>query len=253
MSSLKPTDLNASIRAIPLPANMLDRPVSRQGYPVPFFAGKVDGEWDFRVVHPETTIRCIREKLCWVCGKPMGSKKAFVVGPMCVITRTSAEPPSHYSCGVYAAIACPFLASPRMKRNAADLPEGHTPPAGQAIMRNPGCAAVLVTRSYRPFNDGQGGLLIEMGRPEAVEWYAKRGHATFTDVMTSIESGIGTLWDHCDKEIDTATQVEARHELGIRLANTLRWLPAPSDEELLTASQSIADIVSPPLTPPVAE
>ena len=139
-----------------------------------------------------------------------------------------------------------------MKRNAADLPEGHTPPAGQAIMRNPGCAAVLVTRSYRPFNDGEGGMLIEMGRPEAVEWYAKRGRASFTDVMTSIESGISSLWDQCDKETDAATQAEAREELQVRLVNTLRWLPAPVGDELAEAGRR-AEILNPPLTPPVAE
>jgi hypothetical protein len=225
------SDLNESIRKIPLPQNMQDRPVSRQGYPVPFFAGKVNGEWDFRVTHPGTTVRCLKEKLCWVCGKSMGSKLAFVVGPMCVITRTSAEPPSHYTCGVYSAIACPFLASPRMKRNTVELPEDHQPPPGTAIMRNPGCAAVLVTNSYKPFNDGDGGLLIEMGKPEAVLWFARKGNATFTDVMTSIASGITELYKACEMEETRHSKEEAYDELLLRVGETLKWLPPRLSDE----------------------
>jgi hypothetical protein len=245
--SIKPEQLNASIRTIPLPDLMRDLPVSRQGYPVPFFAAKVDGEWDFRVVRPDTTVRCVREKLCWICGKRMGSKKAFVVGPMCVVTRTSAEPPSHYSCGVYAAIACPFLASPRMKRNEADLPAGHTPPSGIALMRNPGCAAVLITRSYRPFNDGKGGMLIEMGKPESVEWYAKRGRATYTDVMESIESGLGALQEQCDNEATPFLQEEARQELAVRVANVMKYLPAPTLAEVTVLNTATLSPASPPV------
>lgn len=233
------SELNESIRRIPLPDNMKDRPVSRQGYPVPFFAGKVDGEWDFRVVHPETTIKCLRQHLCWICGKPMGSKKAFVVGPMCVITRTSAEPPSHHSCGVYAAIACPFLASPRMKRNEVALPEGNVPPSGIAIMRNPGCAAVLVTRTLKPFDDGRGGLLIQMGRPEAVEWYATRGFATYTQVMESIIGGVQLLYDECAKE-EINVQQEAYEQLYAQINETLVWVPKRKASEF-------EQIVPPPL------
>jgi len=229
--SIKTSDLNASIRDIPLPDLMRDLPVSKAGFPVPFFAAKVDDDWDFRVVHPMTTVRCFKEHLCWVCGKSMGVKKAFVVGPMCVITRTSAEPPSHYSCGVYSALACPFLAAPRMRRNENDLPDGHRVPAGIAIMRNPGCAAVLVTRSYQPFNDGQGGTLFQMGLPESVDWYAKRGRATFTDVMDSIESGLHLLYAECDKEDSKLDRTEAHYELSIRIADTLRWIPRPVDGE----------------------
>jgi len=228
----QPSDLNESIRRLPLPPNMQDLPISKAGFPVPFFAAKVGDDWDFRVVHPSTTLRCHKEHLCWICGKVMGSKKAFVVGPMCVITRTSAEPPSHHSCGVYAAIACPFLASPRTRRNEKELPSGYAPPAGIAIMRNPGCAAVLITRSYKPFNDGSGGVLFQMGLPEKVEWYVKRGFATYTDVMDSIESGVQLLYDECDKEDGPANKRDAYEQLSIQINDTLRWLPMPTSKEM---------------------
>src|ERR1044072_4556793 len=121
MPKIKREQLNEMIRWIDLPPNMQELPVSRQGYPVPFFAGKVNGEWDFRVVNPETAVLCVKHSLCWVCGQAVGRLKAFVVGPMCVVSKTTAEPPCHPSCARYAAIACPFLANPRMRRNEADL------------------------------------------------------------------------------------------------------------------------------------
>jgi hypothetical protein len=193
--------LNASIRDIPVPERMMHRPVSRQGYPVPYFVAKnKEGEWDFRVIHPETAIRCMRQKICWMCGKPLGQFLCFVAGPMCVATRTSAEPPCHLECARYAAIACPFLSQPRMKRNEVDLPEGHTAPAGTAIMRNPGCAAVLVTRTWKPFRDGNGGILIRMGDPQRVEWYAQRRAATRQEVQDSIVSGSRLLFETCPPE-----------------------------------------------------
>lgn len=239
MAKIRTEDLNASIRDIPLPMNMWELPLSTRGFPVPYFAGTnpETGERDFRVVHPETTLRCMRQKLCWICGQPLGKKLAFVVGPMCVVTRTSAEPPSHLSCGEYAAIACPFLAQPNMRRNEKDLPAGHQPPSGVAIMRNPGVTAVLVTDSWSPFSDGQGGILIQMGTPKEVTWYAERREATLFEVMKSVESGLPVLVEQCLKEDSPALQEEARQELSERLRATLLLMPPPraEDQALLNA------------------
>lgn len=241
MSKITPDMLNESIRGIPLPQNMLERPVSGKGFPVPYFAAKVGDDWDFRVVHPETTIRCMRLKLCWLCGQQLGRVKAFVVGPMCVITKTSAEPPSHPSCARYAAIACPFLASPRMKRNEVDLPEGHQPPAGVGIMRNPGVTAVLITETWDPFSDGQGGVLIRMGRPTVVEWYAQRRAATQTEVVESIKTGLPALVEQCNKEETPAEQRAAFEELGDHLAAALLLLPpaAPGEKDVMLEIDAI--------------
>lgn len=227
---IQKSELNASIRDIPLPDNMRERPVSKKGYPVPFFACMVDGEWDFRVTSPERWAQCVKGKLCWVCGQSMGSKLAFVAGPMCVITRTSAEPPCHLSCATYSAIACPFLAMPKMRRNEADLPDGNRPPAGQAIMRNPGVTAVLVTKSFKVFKDhtvpnGEGGALIEMGRPDEVSWYGQRRHATREEIMASVEGGLPLLLGQCEAEKTDFLREDAKRELQVRIDAFLRWLP----------------------------
>ena len=60
---------------------------------------------------------------CWLCGQTLGKHMTFPIGPMCAITRTTAEPPSHLACAEYAVKACPFLSQPRMRRNERDLPE----------------------------------------------------------------------------------------------------------------------------------
>lgn len=237
---IQPSDLNEDIRKIPLPENMRELPVSKKGYPVPFFVARSTApDWDFRVVHPETAVRCYRDHLCWICGQKMGTKKAFVVGPMCVVTKTSAEPASHYSCAQYSAIACPFLARPNMRRNEKDLPEGHQPPAGVAIMRNPGVTAVLVTRTIKPFKDHDGGLLFQMGEPDAVEWYALRGRANRKQVMDSIESGLPLLQEQCNAELNQRSKELAHEALARQVSQTMRWLPddasAPGSAEIAAA------------------
>lgn len=222
MTKIKREQLNAAIRDIPLPDNMRELPVSRQGYPVPYFVAKIDGEWDFRVVYPEKRVEAVRKRLCWVCGQNVGRRKAFVSGPMCTITKTTTEPPCHLTCARYAAVACPFLANPRMRRNAVDLPEGHHNPAGTAIMRNPGVTGVLITNDYSTFKDGKGGWLIRMGEPEWMEWYAQRRLATRAEVDESIESGMHLLRAECDKETDPA---DAHRELDEYVRRNAQWLP----------------------------
>jgi hypothetical protein len=222
---IQTSQLNESIRHIPLPDNLRERPVSKQGFPVPYFAGFVNGEWDFRVVAPNRFPECVRYKRCWVCGLSMGSMFCFVAGPMCIVSKTSAEPPCHYSCAHYAAIACPFLANPRMKRNEKDLPEGHQPPAGTAIMRNPGVTAVLLTRKYNLFDDGSGGKLIRMGQPTRIEWYAHRRQATREEVMESIDSGMSLLVDACNNEDTPRDREDAHQLLAAQLKEALHFLP----------------------------
>jgi hypothetical protein len=163
---------------------------------------------------------------------------------MCVVTQTSAEPPSHLSCGEYAAVACPFLAQPNMRRNEKDLPEGHQPPAGVAVMRNPGVTAVLITDEWTPFSDGSGGILIRMGEPLSVEWFAHRRPATFPEVAQSIQTGMPLLLDQCDKEITPELRQEARRELYQRVVATAANMPpiAASDVPLLEAMKEMKDI-----------
>src|SRR5712691_10615834 len=79
------------------PGRITRLPRNKVGYPVPWFAARIDGQPDFRVIRPGGIQIALRQKLCWTCGIPFlrQEDRAFVIGPMCAVNRVSAEPPSH--------------------------------------------------------------------------------------------------------------------------------------------------------------
>lgn len=179
----------------PLPRHMLHLPIDKRGYPVPYFVAFVNGEPDHRIVEPQAVTRCLRHGLCWICGKPLGTFRAFTVGPMCAVNRINSEPPAHLDCARYAVQACPFLSRPHAKRRGADLPDDVKEPAGIHITRNPGVTLIWSTRNFRPVRMPDGGMLFELGDAELMEWYAEGRRATLAEVDASLADGLLHLLD----------------------------------------------------------
>jgi hypothetical protein len=171
-----------------------------QGRYVPWFVAWVDGKPDFRIVDARRTNEAIRFRKCFICGDPLGRFMTFPLGPMCTITRTSPEPPSHRECVIYSASVCPFLLNPIRRRREKDMPEGAQDPAGMMIKRNPGVLALWTTRSYKLFPDQQGRPLIEVGEPENVQWIAEGRAATLTEIASSFDSGCPALRTLAEEE-----------------------------------------------------
>jgi hypothetical protein len=196
------TYLNQSIAHIRMPVRMSRMPISPNGFPVPWFVAWIDNEPDFRVIGPGKIEDAVKRNKCWLCGDVLGSYKCFVIGPMCGINRTTAEPPSHVECAQYAALACPFLSKPNMRRNNKDMPEQKVSPPGNMIERNPGVVALWVTKSFRPFNPTKRGtgILFEVGEPTNVMWYAEGRPATRDEVDESIRTGLPALEAMAAKE-----------------------------------------------------
>jgi hypothetical protein len=215
---------NAAIRNVPMPQRIKDLPVSEKGFPVPWFVAWIDGVPDFRVAQQARVAQAVRHKRCWICGQKLGRYFAFVVGPMCIINRTVSEPPSHSDCAAFAATACPFLVSPRMRRREAGLPEDRIPAPGQPIMRNPGAIAVWVTKSYEPFQ-AEGGALFSFGDPVDVMWFAEGREATRAEVQNSINSGLPLL-----REAAEQGGPEAVEELVRMTAHSVRYLPVEAPD-----------------------
>lgn len=190
--------------------------------PVPFFVTWFDdkgeptrageGTPDFRVADERKWGLAIRSRLCWVCGEKLGTHLAFVLGPMCTVTRTTSEPACHHDCAIFSATACPFLTRPHMRRNDKDIPDAVHNPAGVAIMRNPGVACVWITKSFSVFKaqGGGSGYLLSVGDPTTVLWFAEGKAATREQVMASIDTGYPALLDMAKPEGDKAIAALAK-------------------------------------------
>lgn len=203
-----------------MPARVAALPVDPQrGLPVPWFVQWIDGKPDFRVVDSRKFAEAVRFDKCWICGQHRGRFGSFVIGPMCSVTRTNSEPPCHLECATYAAMTCPFLVKPHMRRREAGLPDGIKEAAGCGLKRNPGVACVWTTREWKLFGDGNGGVLWRMGDPSEARWYAEGREATHAEVEESVRSGLPLL--RADEEGPEATA-----ELARLLSIAERFYPA---------------------------
>jgi hypothetical protein len=173
--------------------------IDERGYPIPYFVAWVDGAHDFRIADNQKWEKCMRFGHCWVCGDVVGKYKTFVIGPMCAVNRTTSEPSCHLDCAIFSATACPFLTLPKAKRRDANLPAGHSEPAGICIMRNPGVTCLWTTLSYE-IMDARNGYLIRLSEPTDVQWYAEKKPATREQVLESIDSGMPLLREQCERE-----------------------------------------------------
>jgi hypothetical protein len=179
---------------VPVPPRVERLKRDKIGRPVPWFVAWIDGEPDFRIVAPGRLAEALRLGLCWICGQQISSGfGAFVVGPMCVINRTSAEPPAHVNCAEYAVRVCPFLAIPAARRRETSMPDT-VPPAGVMIRRNPGVAVIWVTKRFDVwFPTADEFPLITLGDPIDVFWFAEGRRAYRGEVLESLAAGLPEL------------------------------------------------------------
>jgi hypothetical protein len=232
MTATKAVELHPGLPEMPLRIRKL--PVFR-GYPVPFFVDYVCknpfhaepsgnpvvhevgsscmSEPEFRAMDPRKYRRCHRERLCWVCGEPLGKYLAFVIGPMCAVNRITSELANHRECAEWSAKACPFLSMPKARYREAGLPEGFKEPAGVCLDRNPGVAMVWITRSYSLFRaeHGNAGYLVNLGDPEEILAFCEGRKATHEEIMHSIDTGIPILRQ---ASIDAGEPAEALAQLN---------------------------------------
>lgn len=219
MSTLRP-------ELTPMPHRIASLPIDERGYPIPFFVDYVDGKPEFRAMDRAKWQQSAFEDRCWVCGQKRGSFKSFVLGPMCTISRSTAEPPCHLDCAEWSAINCPFLARPHMVRRDHDALaqqlKGNAP--GIMIDRNPGVTAVWTTKTFTIWR-APNGPMITVGPPEAVRWFAGGRVATRAEVVASIDSGLPFLIEQQQQQDAT----EGRHgmkALLLAVENAKQHLPA---------------------------
>lgn len=209
-----------------MPPRIAKLPVDARGYPVPWFVAWVDGPDgpetvpEFRAMDRRKFRRAVKERRCWVCGDPLGRWLTFPIGPMCTITRSISEPPSHLECAQWSVRNCPFLANPAMVRNEKDIPADAQEAAGFGIKRNPGVMCLWVTREYELFDDGTGRAMITIGPPETVTWWCEGRAATRAEVEASVSSGLPILLTAARRDGQFAVE-----QLGQQTAAAARLWP----------------------------
>jgi hypothetical protein len=217
---------------IPKPQRLARLPLDHRGFVVPWFVqwfkGTTpcacgEGEPDFRIFDHNKFAIALKHKRCWLCGEKLGVYLTFVIGPMCAVNRVTSEPPCHLDCATYSAKVCPFLSRPRMRRNEHELPAERQASPGFHITRNPGAVCLWTTRSFRTFRPhaGEKGILINIGSPTEVRWYAEGRPASREQVQASIDTGLPALQEIAKREGNGAEAA-----LAAQVVKALPLLPA---------------------------
>src|ERR1700675_2854069 len=79
------------------------------GFPVPFIQLWAASKPDFRAVNTEHCARCLRDKLCAICGRRLGEYCYFIGGPLSKKNRLFVDPAMHKQCAEFASKVCPFV------------------------------------------------------------------------------------------------------------------------------------------------
>jgi hypothetical protein len=110
-----------------IPKELAHLPISKGGYPIPFFVSTKDGEPDFVILSFKKQQICIEKKLCGVCGKKIHSSGFiyFISGPVGYKNRVSSDAGMHRVCAEFSLTACPHMYLEKAKRREIEIPPGH--------------------------------------------------------------------------------------------------------------------------------
>ncbi len=157
----------------PVPDSL--RSLPRHGdLPVPaLFARDSRGIPDFTVLDEDEMARCVGERQCGLCGKPLGYWIAFVGGPISVANRCFTDPAMHEECATYALAVCPFLAAPRATYARRPARAGSRPARSAALLPDrPERFALYVCRSYAQRVE-RGVQMLRAAPAKRVDWWTR--------------------------------------------------------------------------------
>lgn len=163
----------------------------------------------FQTVDAVRAIHCRRQRLCWICGKQIGTYKWFVFGPAGVVAQQSVEPPSHMDCAHYAVQVCPFMLNPnkhiRVNRPLRES-EQVTP---DLSTHNPGVSVLWVTKTFLPvpIDPKNGVYRYDVGEPEMIEYWREGRKATRAEIKAAFNLSLAQ--NNLDpRDIEIAWRIE---------------------------------------------
>ncbi len=93
-----------------IPKRLQHLKTDERGYPIPFFIAYIDGKADFRLADERKQLLCIKEDLCWICGKKLLKHVYFfITGPLGLKNKTVTDCGMHRECAEFSLQACPHM------------------------------------------------------------------------------------------------------------------------------------------------
>lgn len=112
-------------QSVEMPPGIAKRPRDVRGFPITFVTLiQEDGTPDFTTIDARQIVRCIREKLCGMCGELLPGTVAFIGGPVAIEHKNFLDPPMHVGCAEYAMRVCPHIAIPTSRYSKPKEGEG---------------------------------------------------------------------------------------------------------------------------------
>lgn len=128
-----------------------------------------------------------------------------------------------------------FPGRPKRLRDERDLPKG-LQQAGFGITRNPGVAMVWSTRKWKTWRPPGGGILFNIGEPDAIDWFAEGRPATNGEIMKSVTTGIPLLLEQAAEDGAVAC-----FQLGQMTQIFLNLIPSLAPSEITDALRGVAE------------
>lgn len=172
---------------VPMPAAVAARPRDARGIPVPAITRWQQGVPQFTEASGERQLLCALTHRCSVCGQPMdpdasvwhvmdGQSSKWIAYAL----KRGAEPagefstyevPGHYACMLYAAVACPFLATPTARRTVTGDKPGDPDWVSPGTRRGAVSGLVEFTDAVVDVGDDYSGYEIVLSRPRTIHTY----------------------------------------------------------------------------------
>jgi hypothetical protein len=93
----------------PIPRPLIDRPTVA-GLVVPIVTPNSEGRWLFGLLDHAQQQRCLRDRLCQICGRPLGEPLVLLLRESDLDARCTSEPGLHPECAAYTQRVCPMIA-----------------------------------------------------------------------------------------------------------------------------------------------
>ena len=156
-----------------MPASLARRP-QYNGLPIPFMS-PIDaaGRPMFSIDDELLKIKVIKDRLCGLCGEPMGQWVGFIGEQANKDARIFQQPGMHVECLLYASQVCPYIANPGYQVRSK-VPTNTSQPT---VLINPEVKddprpermLIYVTSEYKLVANGQG-VAVEVAPCKKIIW-----------------------------------------------------------------------------------